>query len=311
MSFGLVISSFTLSLILLIVFQNYFIKKNKIAVVNFRSSHNSIATNSGGLAIFFVIFLISSFLYVLNIEIYEYKILVPLGLITLIGFYDDIYDVDYKLKLMFQIITAKIIIDQGFIINNLHGFLGIMELSNIVSQILSIFIIVAIINAINFIDGIDGLALAIITFFISCFEFFSTSFFFLDNFSIMILSASLPLWYFNFRKEKKIFLGDAGSLFFGAVVSIYTISILSNSYLIKEEYDMNKIIYVISILLYPIADIIRVFILRISRGISPFKADKNHIHHSLLNKLNNHYLVVITIISINIIFLILALALFD
>ena len=46
MSFGLVISSFTLSLILLIVFQNCFIKKNKIAVVNFRSSHNSIATNS-------------------------------------------------------------------------------------------------------------------------------------------------------------------------------------------------------------------------------------------------------------------------
>ena len=48
----------------------------------------------------------------IGIEIFEYKLLVPLGLITLIGVYDDIYEVDFKLKLMFQIITAKIIVDR-------------------------------------------------------------------------------------------------------------------------------------------------------------------------------------------------------
>jgi UDP-N-acetylmuramyl pentapeptide phosphotransferase/UDP-N-acetylglucosamine-1-phosphate transferase len=311
MNYAIIISSFSLSVILLIIFQNIFIKKNKIAIINSRSSHKSIATNSGGLAIFSTIFIISSFLYLQNIEIYDYKILVPLGLITLIGLYDDIYDIDYKLKLMFQIITAKIIIDQGFIISNLHGFLGILELSNILSQILSIFIIVAIINSINFIDGIDGLALAVISFFILCFEFFSSSFFFFNDLSIIIISASLPLWYFNYRKEKKIFLGDAGSLFLGGAVSIYTISILSSDYLIIQEYDINKIIFVITILLYPIIDIVRVFFLRLSKGTSPFIADKNHIHHYLLKKLKKHFLVVITIISFNIIFLIATQILFN
>lgn len=311
MTLSLIISSFTLSLVLLILTQKFFIKKNKFALVNFRSSHSSIATNSGGVAIFASIFIISSFLYILNIEIYDYKVLVPLGLITLIGLYDDIYDVDYKLKLMFQIITAKIIIDQGFIINNLHGFIGIYELSSILAQFLSIFIIVAIINSINFIDGIDGLALAVVTFFLFGFEFFSSNFFYFDSLTVLVISASIPLWYFNYRKEKKIFLGDSGSLFLGGIVSIYTISILSNSYLIREDYDLNKIIYVVSILFYPILDIIRVFFLRISKGISPFIADKNHIHHLLLRRFRHHYLVVAIIVFTNICFLTIVQLLFD
>jgi len=278
--------------------QKYFIKKDKIAIINKRSSHSSIATNSGGLALFITIFTISSFLYLRGIEIFDYKILVPLSLITLIGIYDDINIVDFKLKLLFQIITAKIIIDQGFIIDNLHGVLGLFELSSILAQLLTIFIIVAIINAINFIDGIDGLALMVLSVFIISFEFFSLNFNALSNLSLIIISASLPMWYFNLREKRKIFLGDTGSLLIGTIISIYTISILSNNYIIKPGFDLHKILFVISILLYPIVDIIRIFFLRIVMGKSPFVADKNHIHHILLKRYKSHKLIVVIILSI-------------
>tara|TARA_Y100000591_G_scaffold280055_1_gene259005 strand:- start:1244 stop:2176 length:933 start_codon:yes stop_codon:yes gene_type:complete len=288
-----IVSSVILSIICLYSYQRLFILKNRITLINERSSHNSLATSSGGVAIFTSIFIISCILYLLGIEIFEYKLLVPLGLITLIGIYDDIYEVDFKLKLMFQVITAKIIIDQGFIIDNLHGVLGIFELSSVIGQMLTIFIIVSIINSINFIDGIDGLALSVLYLFITSFEFFSKNFFEFDNLSILVLACSFPLWYFNYKKNNKIFLGDAGSLLFGTIISIYTISILSNGYIIKQEYDLHKILFVISILFYPIVDIVRVFFLRIYKGRSPFIADKNHIHHLLLNKFSKHSSVVL------------------
>ena len=94
-------------------------------------------------------------------------------LLGLIGLYDDVYNLDFKLKFIFQIIAAKIIIDSGLIIDNFHGLFGIYEINRASAQILTIFIICSIINSINFIDGIDGLAASIVIFFISSFEFFS------------------------------------------------------------------------------------------------------------------------------------------
>jgi UDP-N-acetylmuramyl pentapeptide phosphotransferase/UDP-N-acetylglucosamine-1-phosphate transferase len=112
------------------------------------------------------------------------------------------------------------------------------------------------------------------------------------------------MYYFNFKNKKKVFLGDSGSLFLGGIVSIYVIHILTNNYIIKPVYDIHKIVFVISILLYPIVDIIRVFIIRVSNNKSPFIADKNHIHHLLLKKFKNHFLVDVLIISISILLLI-------
>ena len=115
----------------------------------------------------------------------------------------------------------------------------------------------------------------------------------------------LPLYYFNFKNDNKVFLGDSGSLFLGSLVSVYTIYILNNDYIIKEAYDLNKIIYVFSILTYPIIDMIRVFFIRIYRRRSPFLADKNHIHHLLIKKFQSHSLVVFGIYLVNILVLVL------
>jgi UDP-N-acetylmuramyl pentapeptide phosphotransferase/UDP-N-acetylglucosamine-1-phosphate transferase len=217
-----------------------------------------------------------------------------------VGLYDDVNGVDFKLKFIFQIIAAKIIVDNGLIIDNIHGLFGVYELSRITAQLLTIFIIVAIINSINFIDGIDGLAITTVILFIIGFEFFAsvpTSF---TNLSNIIIGSLVPIYYFNFRKKNKVFLGDSGSLFLGGVISMYVIRILTNNYIIQPEFDLHKILFVISILFYPIIDIIRIFFLRLIKGRSPFHADKNHIHHLILKKIKNHFLTTLLISGLTI-----------
>ena len=303
MDLTLGLTSLALSFFVIVISQKFFIKRNVIDKIKIRSSHKSLATRTGGIAIFSTLFLISSYYYISGVDIYEYSILIPGIILLAVGLYDDIYNVDFKLKFIFQIVAAKILIDSGLIIENLHGVMGIYEIGRIAAQILTIFIIVAIINAINFIDGIDGLAISAVIFFIFAFEFFADSTSPFYNLSQIIIISLLPLYYFNYRKKNKVFLGDSGSLFLGCIVSVYAIYILNNDYIIKETYDLNKVIYVFSILTYPIIDLVRVFFIRIFRGKSPFIADKNHIHHLLIKKFESHSLVVLVIYLINILVL--------
>jgi len=298
-----IVTAFLISTIIILVSQKIFISEKYIDQIKSRSSHNVIATRSGGVSIYVSISIISVFYYVSGYSIFDYSIMVPLSLLMFLGLYDDINNVDFKLKFIFQIIAAKIIIDNGLIIDNFHGLFGIFELSRIIAHLITIFIVVAIINAINFIDGIDGLAVSVIILFIILFQFFSYEITPFKNFSAILLGSLLPLYYFNFRNKNKVFLGDSGSLFLGGIASIYVIYILTNNYIIKPEYDIHKIVFVISILIYPITDIIRVFSVRISKQKSPFIADKNHIHHIILKKTNKHSLTVILIITCSLLFL--------
>lgn len=293
--------SFIITSLIIILTQKFFLQKNYIDKVNYRSSHSAVATRNGGISLFLSIFFISVYFYLTGYEIYDFSLLIPLSLLMLVGLYDDVNGFDFKLKFIFQIIAAKIIVDNGIVIDNLHGFGGIYELSRITAQLFTIFIIVAIINSINFIDGVDGLAISIVILFICGFEFFSTKPSSYLNLSSLIIGSLAPLYYFNYRKKNKVFLGDSGSLFLGGVVSIFVIKILSNNYTIQPEFDLHKLVFVISILLYPIIDIIRIFFLRLFKGKSPFEADRNHLHHLILNKTNSHFLTTIIILIVSII----------
>lgn len=300
----LIIVIICLSFFLLHISQKVFINKKIIDQIKHRSSHSSVATRSGGLSLFLTIFIISCYFYVGGYEIYDFSIIVPLSLLMVIGLYDDVYNMDFKLKFIFQIIAAKILIDNGLIIDNLHGVFGVFELNRIFAQLITIFIIVAIINSINFIDGIDGLALLIVSTFILSFEYFSSTSSPFINLSLLIITSCIPLLYFNFKNSKKVFLGDSGSLMFGGIVAAYVLYILSQDYIIKPEYDLHKILFVTSILIFPIIDLTRVFILRIIKGKSPFKPDKNHIHHILYKKIKNHFLTSISLTLLTILFII-------
>ena len=110
-----------LGLLSIIISHRFFLTKKIIDKINKRSSHSGIATRSGGISIFIVILIITSYLYLINNQIFDFSILIPLGILFLAGIYDDIYDSDFKLKFLFQIIAAKIIVDQGILIDDLNG----------------------------------------------------------------------------------------------------------------------------------------------------------------------------------------------
>ena len=299
--FGLI--SFLLSIFLLILIQKIFIKKKKFDDFNHRTSHNTLATKTGGISIFLCLFLISIFYYIKGVEIFDFSLLIAVSIMCIVGVYDDLYNADFKLKFILQIIVAKIIIDQGFVIDSFHGVFGVYELPRIFSQIFTGFVFLVIVNAINFIDGIDGLAITEVIKTILIIELISVEKTPLYIIGLMVILSLTPLYYFNYKKNKKIFLGDGGSLFLGTLISIYIFYLLSENYNPKASFMINKALLSIIIMIYPLIDLLRVFIIRIYNKRSPFIADKNHIHHKILDIVKSHFLVVITIQVISLIFI--------
>tara|TARA_B110000027_G_C16060301_1_gene274161 strand:- start:97 stop:1035 length:939 start_codon:yes stop_codon:yes gene_type:complete len=278
--------------------QKIFVHYKRFDDFNHRSSHKSLATRTGGIGIFTALLSTSLYFYFNKIEIFDYSLFIPLGIMFIVGVYDDFYNADFKLKFLLQIIVAKIIIDQGYIITNYHGLFGLYEVHRILAQLTTVFVFLVIINAINFIDGIDGLAITEVIKTILLFEFFSASPTALSPLSMLLVPSLMPLYYFNFKKNKKVFLGDSGSLLLGTIISVYVFYILGNEYEFKESFEINKSLFAMLIILFPLVDLLRVFILRTKDGKSPFKADQNHLHHLLLKKMKKHFLTVLTLFFI-------------
>jgi UDP-GlcNAc:undecaprenyl-phosphate GlcNAc-1-phosphate transferase len=99
-------------------------------------------------------------------------------------------------------------------------------------------------------------------------------------------------------------LGDAGSLLLGTIIALYVFHLLSLEYELKPNFAVNKALLAIVIVIYPLIDLLRVFIIRIAQKKSPFHPDKNHLHHLLLKKGISHFWIVIIIqlISLSILF---------
>ena len=279
------------------IIQRIFVKYQKFDDINHRSAHNVLATRTGGIGIFLTLLLVCLFYYFKGIELFDYSLFIPLGIMFIVGVYDDLYRADFKLKFLLQIIVAKILIDQGFVISNYYGLFGLYEIPWVLAQLSTIFVFLVLVNAINFIDGIDGLALSEIIKSILLFEFFSTNYSPFKTMSIILISSMLPLYYFNFKKKRKVFLGDSGSLLLGTIASIYVFYVLNSDYEFRHGITLNKTLFVVFVLLYPLVDLMRVFILRIKNNKSPFQPDQNHIHHFLIKRFNSlqSLLIIITV----------------
>ena len=117
---GIVESTLTIimSLSMIVLTQKFFLKNKYIDTINKRSSHRTSATRSGGVAIFSTLFLISVYNYLIGNTVFDYSIMIPISLLVVVGLYDDIYNVDFKLKFIFQIIAAKMIIDNGLLVGD-------------------------------------------------------------------------------------------------------------------------------------------------------------------------------------------------
>ena len=297
--------AFFLSIFLHIAVQHFFVKKKYFDDFNHRTSHKTMATRSGGISIFSSLFFISVLYYFLKIELFDYSLFIPLGILFTIGVYDDLYQANFKIKFIMQLIVSKILIDQGFVISSLHGFLGVYEIPWIFSQLITAIGFIIVVNAYNFIDGIDGLAIS---------ETIKNLCFFLYilmpndpfyNLTLILLFICIPFYLFNFKKRRKIFLGDAGSLFLGGVNLIFLFHILNPNVTLSNLNHINKILLSFGVVSYPLMDLIRVVIIRLKNKKSLFTADQNHIHHWLISKNLSHLNTTFLIISLGSILLLI------
>ena len=307
---GISIAALLLGGLLPVLIQKIFIHYKKFDAINHRSSHTTLATRTGGISVFLTLFGITLYQYGIGEEIFDFSLLIPLSIMFIVGVYDDLYDANFKLKFLLQIIVAKLLIDLGFVISNYHGLFGLYEVPWLLAQISTVFVFLVVVNAVNFIDGIDGLAITEVIKIIITIEAFSlspTPLVSLGGLTILIL---LPLYYFNFRKNQKVFLGDAGSLFLGSLVMVYILYVLGPNYQLKVNYGINKVLFSVVVILYPLVDLLRVFIIRVKNGSSPFTPDKNHIHHFLLNTLKNQALVVFSLIFLEILLIVFVIMIF-
>jgi len=273
-----------------------------------RRAHTESTPSLGGVGIFagiiFSIVLWTPFKHFGDLQ----YILCAFIILFLIGAKDDILPIDPTKKLLGQIFAAAILVFKSDIrLTSLYGILGINDLNYWVSVVFSIFTIIVIINAFNLIDGVNGLAGSIgllIT------VLFGTWFYQINSMGLSLVAFSLAGAIMAFLKYNftpaKIFMGDTGALLIGIVAAILAIKFIE---LHKTSYQQlgfwafrSVPSLTIAILIIPLYDTLRVFSTRILKGRSPFSADRNHIHHLLLDRGFNHMQTTATLVVVNILF---------
>jgi UDP-N-acetylmuramyl pentapeptide phosphotransferase/UDP-N-acetylglucosamine-1-phosphate transferase len=259
-----------------------------------RSSHKTPTPTFGGVAIFAGV-LIGYMIWNFGDEgILIHKVFAGTVILFFLGVKDDLYALSPTKKMIVQVLaSAIVVIGSDLRISDLFGIFGISHIHYIISILLTIFIFVAMINSFNLIDGIDGLAggIAMIA---------STGFgmWFLVNhhYSLACLALCLAgslvgFLRFNFSQNQKIFMGDTGSLIIGYIITVLAVKFIHLNVMHAWEADISFVsapIIAVVILIIPIFDTIRVFSIRILRGKSPFKADRLHMHHLLIDNNLSH-----------------------
>jgi UDP-GlcNAc:undecaprenyl-phosphate GlcNAc-1-phosphate transferase len=262
--------------------------KNLFEKVSDRSSHSQRVPSFGGVTFFIILIIslsISEQFFVTSRAVY----LIPSTLIIFFtGLKDDMTGISPWNKILMQLIaTTMLFLSPDFQITNLHGFLGIHEIAHWICIPLAFLVVIFYINAYNLIDGIDGLASSLGVLF---FTFFAVVYFSLDDYMMMAVCLSMvgsfiAFLRYNVSTDKRIFLGDTGSLFIGFLIAAIVINILSKDYHrdLNMSYISNLPLLIISALFVPIFDSIRVFVIRIQNNRNPFRPDRTHIHHVILD----------------------------
>ncbi len=242
--------------------------------------------------------------------------LLGLGFIYTVGIIDDFIGLNAPAKFAAQTIVAALLPLTGLYLNNLYGLFGIYQIPPLVGIPLTIFAVVFITNAINLIDGIDGLAASLSIFalagFLCYFRHYSV---YVNTYSVMIaaiIGALLTFLYFNMfgkpEKNTKLLMGDGGSLLLGYMLALLSLIRAMHSEYICP-YRQEALLVPITLLFIPIADVVRVTFYRFLHHVPLFKADKNHIHHKLMQAGLSQHQTLATILATAIAIIILNLVL--
>jgi UDP-GlcNAc:undecaprenyl-phosphate GlcNAc-1-phosphate transferase len=256
---------------------------------NFRKIHKNKVASIGGFLILFNI----SLYHFLSDDALSFQNILFLSIafyFFLLGNFDDNFNLGAVTKFILMMLGAisLVLIDNNLLIKSLHfSFIEKIFFFNYFSSVLiTIFCFVVYINAFNFFDGINlqsGLY-SLFIFFLFTYKSYNTSL------CIFIIIGLVFFLYLNFKE--KCFLGNNGSLLLAFVISYFSIDSYN-----KDLFFVDEIII---FMLIPGVDLIRLFFLRISRGLSPMNADKDHLHHYLITKfslIKSNFLIAILIFT--------------
>lgn len=299
-------------------------KKRLYDVPDARKVHTMPVPRLGGLS-FFPVILMSMFLVIgfrlyfwdVNVSglsfnmLYEYLFLfVGMTLLYLVGVCDDLVGVGYRYKFAVQIAAAFLLVLSGNWFDSFGGLFGIYSVPVWVGVPFTVFIVVYITNAINLIDGIDGLASGLCCIALSVLSviFFLRGQCVYALLAICTLGILMPFWCYNVfgnaNRGHKLFMGDAGSLTLGYVISFLIIH-MSVTNEVSPTLSNPYMVIAFSTVLVPLLDVIRVVLHRLREHKNPFLPDKNHFHHKLLRTGMRVRMVMVCIIAISAFFILL------
>lgn len=242
----------------------------------------------------------------------HYKYLMAAAtLMFVVGLRDDIVPLHAGVKLGSQLIPFFLLIMWGgFEITSMYALVPGFAFPPILVFLITMFVFVVVTNAFNLIDGIDGLAgsigLIAFTFFGIWFNIAGLQIASLISFGFS--GAIIAFLFFNWNPSK-VFMGDTGALMIGLVICALTILFLNTNYALAGAHPAkfnSGIGTALCVIIVPLTDTLRVFIIRISKGRSPFSADNNHVHHLLLQLGTGHAGATSILAGINITFILLA-----
>lgn len=273
-------------------------RKRLYDIPNERKIHKNAIPRMGGIS-FFPSMLTAFFVtlmfiptidhHTLPINIWTMVFMLGLLLIYGVGIVDDLVGLNATTKFVVQIIAAMLLPQAGLYVNNLYGLFGIHEIPYFVGFPLTVFIIVFVDNALNLIDGIDGLAACLsmlaLTGFLTYFIRYGV---YTNTYCVLItglMGALIAFSYFNLfgrtEHNTKIFMGDSGSLSLGYLLGFLSVKCaMDNTYIWPTRPD--AVLVPLTLLFVPVADVVRVTLHRLRHHRPLFLADKNHIHHKLM-----------------------------
>jgi UDP-GlcNAc:undecaprenyl-phosphate GlcNAc-1-phosphate transferase len=232
-------------------------------------------------------------------------LLIGCTMLIIIGVIDDRWGVDALIKLAGQTLAASIMVLMGVQLTwiSIPGF-GILSLEPNLAVTLSVFLIVGMINAVNFVDGLDGLAAGMVAIAASCYFVYAyrlqhgydiSSIVPAATVSVILIGMCLGFLCHNWSPAR-IFMGDSGSMLLGLLLAATTILAtgqidpdLVRAAAGSQTAATHKTLAVyiplvlpFSCLALPMADMVMAVVRRTKAGRSPFSADKQHLHHRLL-----------------------------
>lgn len=293
------------------------IRTGAVARVRDRDVHAQPTPYFGGIAMF--VGIVVAFLVARELPFLAYRgsdtmfgdardVIVAGAIVCLVGVADDLWEIDPLMKLGGQVLAA------GYLVLNEHQFWlfpapggGAFSLDPVQGMVLTLIVVVLTVNAVNFVDGLDGLAAGVIgigalAFFWYCYELTRANNETLATtgalLSVMLTGACVGFLGHNFHPAR-LFMGDSGSMLIGIMLAGGAITLTGAFPTAQTAAGADggtasllpvllPVLLPIAIMFVPLTDFVLAVVRRLLRGESPLKADKQHLHHRLLEIGHSH-----------------------